>query len=118
MPTFNEALLYGKKVEKLVLERVRESDPYALLIPGKFKQFDLYSPSSNTRVEIKSDIKSQETNNFLIEVYQCNIVITRNSNRIDNRWNDILQVNGIVKLNSAWDISFAIVDGVICWDNF
>ena len=69
MPTFNKALLYGKKVEKLVLKRVRESDPYALLIPGKFKQFDLYSPSSNTRVEIKSDIKSQETNNFLIEVY-------------------------------------------------
>lgn len=69
MPTFNEALLYGKKVENLVLERVRESDPYALLIPGKFKQFDLYSPLSNTRVEIKSDIKSQETNNFLIEVY-------------------------------------------------
>ena len=69
MPTFNKALLHGRRVEQLVLDRVRESDPFALPIPGKFEQFDLYSPMTNTRIEVKSDIKSQETNNFLIEVY-------------------------------------------------
>ena len=69
MPTFNKALQLGQRVEQIVLDRVRESDPFALLIPGKFPQFDLYSPLSNTRIEVKSDIQSQETNNFLIEVY-------------------------------------------------
>jgi|TARA_R110000765_G_scaffold89818_2_gene171177 hypothetical protein len=69
MPAFNEALLYGKKVEQLVLDRVRETDPFTLPIPGKFHQFDLYSPMTNTRIEVKSDLKSQETGNFLIEVY-------------------------------------------------
>ena len=69
MPTFNEALLYGKQIEQLVLDRIREQDPFALPIPGKFKQFDLYSPSTNTRIEVKSAQKSQHTNNFLIETY-------------------------------------------------
>ena len=69
MPTFNEALYYGKQIEQLVLDRIREQDPFALPIPGKFKQFDLYSPSTNTRIEVKSDQKSQHTNNFLIETY-------------------------------------------------
>ena len=69
MPTFNQALLLGKRVEQLVLDRLRQTDPFALPIPGKFKQFDLYSPSTNTRIEVKSDQKSQDTSNFLIEVY-------------------------------------------------
>tara|TARA_R100000995_G_scaffold84368_2_gene62823 strand:- start:1551 stop:2000 length:450 start_codon:yes stop_codon:yes gene_type:complete len=69
MPTFKEALLSGKRIEQLVLDRVREQDPFTLPIPGKFKQFDLYSPSTNTRIEVKSDQKSQHTNNFLIETY-------------------------------------------------
>tara|TARA_R100001510_G_C7632322_1_gene191008 strand:+ start:91 stop:546 length:456 start_codon:yes stop_codon:yes gene_type:complete len=69
MPTFNESLLNGQRVEKIVLDRVRESDPFALPIPGKFHQFDLYSPMTNTRIEVKSDMQSQHTNNFLIEVY-------------------------------------------------
>lgn len=52
-----------------MLDRIRETDPHALPIMGKFSQFDLYSPSTNTRIEVKSDFKSQETNNFIIEVY-------------------------------------------------
>lgn len=68
-PTFNKALLQGKQVEQLVLDRVRENDPFAIIIDGKFPQFDIYSPSTNTRIEVKSDLKSQETKNFLIEVH-------------------------------------------------
>ena len=69
MSTFKESLETGSKVEKLVLDRVRENDPFALLIRGKFPKFDIYCPSSNTRIEGKSDLQSNHTNNFLIEVY-------------------------------------------------
>ena len=69
MSTFKESLETGSRVEKLVLDRVRENDPFALLIRGKFPKFDIYCPSSNTRIEVKSDLQSNHTNNFLIEVY-------------------------------------------------
>lgn len=69
MPNFNDSLEYGSQVENLVLNRVREHDPFALLIRGKFPKFDIYSPSSHTRIEVKSDVKSNHTGNFLIEVY-------------------------------------------------
>ena len=69
MANFEKSLEIGKRIESIVLNRVRESDPFALIIRGKFKQFDIYSPSTNTRIEVKSDIQSQHTNNFLIEVY-------------------------------------------------
>tara|TARA_R100001082_G_C4303274_1_gene133397 strand:- start:3 stop:449 length:447 start_codon:yes stop_codon:yes gene_type:complete len=69
MPNFQDSLEYGSEVEKLVLDRVRESDPFALLIKGKFPKFDIYCPSSNTRIEVKSDQQSNHTGNFLIEVY-------------------------------------------------
>tara|TARA_R110000803_G_scaffold61969_3_gene122096 strand:- start:3361 stop:3822 length:462 start_codon:yes stop_codon:yes gene_type:complete len=69
MPNFEKALEIGKRIEGIVLSRVRESDPFAIIIEGKFKQFDIYSPSTNTRIEVKSDIQSQHTHNFLVEVY-------------------------------------------------
>ena len=69
MANFEKSLEIGKRIESIVLNRVRESDPFALIIRGKFKHFDIYSPSTNTRIEVKSDIQSQHTNNFLIEVY-------------------------------------------------
>ena len=69
MPNFEKALEIGKRIEEIVLNRVRESDPFAIIIKGKFKQFDIYSPSTNTRIEVKSDIQSQHTHNFLVEVY-------------------------------------------------
>ena len=74
MANFEKSLEIGKRIESIVLNRVRESDPFALIIQGKFKQFDIYSPSTNTRIEVKSDIQSQHTNNFLIEVYMFMII--------------------------------------------
>ena len=69
MPVFNDALRMGKDIENKVLDRIREHDPFAIIIKGNFPQFDIYSPSTNTRIEVKSDLQSQDTNNFLIEVF-------------------------------------------------
>jgi hypothetical protein len=68
MPEFKEALKHGNIVEKIFLNRLRNKYPKSILIEGSFKDFDIYVPETNTKYEIKSDIKSNETGNYLIEV--------------------------------------------------
>ena len=68
MTEFKEALYHGNTVEKIFLNRLQKKYPKAMLISGCFKDFDIYVPETDTKYEIKSDIKSNETGNYLIEV--------------------------------------------------
>lgn len=69
MPNFRNALKLGQKVELFVLNRIQAQYPKACIIQGSFAPFDIYIPETHTRVEVKSDQKSQYTGNILIEVY-------------------------------------------------
>lgn len=68
MPDFSEALMTGKKVEQMFLNRLKMKYKNSMIIEGSFKPFDIYSADNHTRYEIKCDMKSKYTNNFLIEV--------------------------------------------------
>jgi hypothetical protein len=68
MAEFKEALYHGNTVEKIFLNRLQKKYPKAMLISGCFKDFDIYVPETDIKYEIKSDIKSNETGNYLIEV--------------------------------------------------
>ena len=68
MSTFHRDLDQGKKVEDIVLAKIHEKYPLATKLEGKVKPYDIYIPELNIYVEVKSDKKSQETGNIVIEV--------------------------------------------------
>lgn len=68
MPDFKSALSVGKIIENLWLARLKRKSPMSMIIEGSFKDFDIYQPEKHLRYEVKSDMKSIHTGNFLIEV--------------------------------------------------
>ena len=64
---FKEALKAGETVEYLILEIIRRKYPDAYKVDGKFSGYDLFVPDYGG-VEVKTDTKSEETNNFVVEV--------------------------------------------------
>jgi hypothetical protein len=66
---FQKDLAVGKAIEEKVLSIVRQTYPSSVLIPEKFKDYDLYIPERDIKVEIKVDYKSRETGNILIELF-------------------------------------------------
>tara|TARA_B100001287_G_scaffold37936_1_gene27218 strand:+ start:652 stop:1101 length:450 start_codon:yes stop_codon:yes gene_type:complete len=66
---FRKDLALGKEVEEKILSSIRKKYPSAVLIPGKFKEYDIFIPENNSKVEVKVDYKSQETGNILVELY-------------------------------------------------
>tara|TARA_X000001316_G_scaffold12183_1_gene6117 strand:+ start:1644 stop:2099 length:456 start_codon:yes stop_codon:yes gene_type:complete len=65
---FRRDLKIGQELEQKVLKNIQEKYPSAVLIPGKFKPFDIYVPETGHKIEVKADYKSQETGNIIIEV--------------------------------------------------
>lgn len=65
---FKKDLLVGQEVEKKLLASIQKKYPTAVLVPGKFKPYDIYIPENDLKVEIKADFKSKETGNILIEL--------------------------------------------------
>ena len=68
MPDFSKALFIGKKVEQLFYNRLLKKEKLPYLIEGSFKPFDIYTAGDHTRWEVKCDMKSNYTGNYLIEV--------------------------------------------------
>ena len=68
MADFDTSLRDGKIVEKLFLIKLQGKYPKSIIIEGNFKDFDIYTPEIDTKYEVKADIKSNETGNYLIEV--------------------------------------------------
>ncbi len=66
---FKKDLALGNKIEQRILAKIQKKYPSAVLIPGKFKKYDIFIPENESKVEVKVDYKSQETGNILIELF-------------------------------------------------
>lgn len=69
---FQRDLQVGQQLEVKVLKSIQKKYPSAVLIPGKFKPYDIFIPETGDKVEVKADYKSLETNNILIELKMFN----------------------------------------------
>jgi hypothetical protein len=68
MTTFARDLDAGKSVESMVLDLIKPKYPAATIIDGYFPGYDIWIPELYKSVEVKSDQKSQDTGNIVIEV--------------------------------------------------
>ena len=66
--SFKEDLAAGREVEEYILERIQEKYPQAKLMEGYFKEYDIMIPEINKTVEVKSDVKSLYTGNYVVEI--------------------------------------------------
>ena len=66
--SFKEDLEAGKKIEEYILKRIQKKYPQAKLMEGYFKEYDIIIPEINKTIEVKSDVKSLHTGNFVVEV--------------------------------------------------
>ena len=69
---FQKDLALGQKIEQRILSVIQKKYPCSVLIPGKFKEYDIFIPENDSKVEVKVDLKSQETGNILIELRMFN----------------------------------------------
>ena len=65
---FKKDLQRGRKIEEKILDICRQTYPCSVLIDGKFKDYDLFIPETNKKLEIKGDYRSCETGNIIIEL--------------------------------------------------
>ena len=68
MNSFYEDLKDGKETENNVLAIIKKKYPKSYIIEGYFKDYDIYVPEKYMGIEVKKDVKSQETGNLVIEV--------------------------------------------------
>ena len=66
--SFKEDLAEGREVEEYILKRIQEKYPQAKLMEGYFKEYDIMIPEINKTVEVKSDVKSLHTGNYVVEI--------------------------------------------------
>jgi hypothetical protein len=66
--SFKQDLKRGEAIEMEVLDIIKNKYPDAYKVEGYCKDWDLYIPSIEQGVEVKYDIKSQETGNIVVEV--------------------------------------------------
>ena len=66
---FQKDLLTGQELEKKILKSIHKKYTSAVLIPGKFKPYDIFILEKDLKIEVKVDYKSQETGNIIIELY-------------------------------------------------
>lgn len=66
--TFHRDLKEGKLVEHKHLELIQKIYPDAHIVDGYCKEWDIYVPSEDIGIEIKSDKMSQKTGNIVVEV--------------------------------------------------
>ena len=66
--TFHRDLEIGKQVERNHLELIQKKWSDAYVVEGYCKEWDIFVPSMNMGIEIKSDQKSQFTGNLVVEI--------------------------------------------------
>ena len=64
---FEQDLVVGIEQEERILKQIQSKYPKAYKIEGYCKEWDLFIPEKNFGIEVKSDKKSQETGNIVIE---------------------------------------------------
>ena len=70
---FKKDVQRGRDIENLILNKVKQKYACAVLIDGKFKDYDLFIPETNKTIEIKGDYRSCQTGNILIELMMFNV---------------------------------------------
>lgn len=68
MPKWEQALKTGKEIEHELCQVIKRKYPTAKVINGYCKGYDIEVPEIKMTVEVKYDPKSEETENYLIEV--------------------------------------------------
>ena len=68
MSNFKESLKDGQKSEQAILSIILQKYPTAEMMQGYYKYYDIFVPEKNIGVEVKKDVKSQETGNLVVEV--------------------------------------------------
>ncbi len=58
----------GLKMEADILRSIQYKYPLAHQILGDHKEYDLYVPEVNVKVEVKSDQQAIDTGNFIVEI--------------------------------------------------
>jgi len=66
--TFHRDLKGGKEIELKHLKSIQKYYPDAYMIEGYCKEWDIFIPSKNFGIEIKSDKMSQKTGNIVVEI--------------------------------------------------
>ena len=66
--TFKKDLDRGVKIEDKLLNHLKFKYPAATKIEGYFPNYDIWIPEISKSIEVKSDEKSLETGNILIEI--------------------------------------------------
>lgn len=66
--TFKRDLKDGKEVEEKYLRIIKSMFSDAYIVDGYCKELDIYVPSEKIGFEIKSDKKSVETGNIVVEI--------------------------------------------------
>ena len=67
MSTFDEDYKRGRKVEETILNAIKNKYPEAYIQEGYFKDWDIFIPELKFGIEVKYDIESIQTGNYLIE---------------------------------------------------
>ena len=83
MNSFDKDLAAGVSVEISILNKIQSKYPMAVRLEGKIKPYDIYVPETNIYIEIKSDKKSLETGNIVVEVEMFNKPSGLNSTKSD-----------------------------------
>ena len=66
--SFKQDLEAGKVVEEYILKRIQKKYPQAKIMEGYFKEYDIIIPEINKTIEVKSDVKSLHTGNYVVEI--------------------------------------------------
>jgi len=67
MPKWNEALVQGKQIEYMVCNFIKTKYPQAYVVDGYNPAFDIFIPEIGAKIEVKQDLKANETGRFLVE---------------------------------------------------
>ena len=68
MSNFKESLKDVQKSEQAILSIIQKKYPTAEMMQGYYKYYDIFVSEKNIGVEVKKDVKSQETGNLVVEV--------------------------------------------------
>ena len=68
MANFKESLEDGKKTEEIICSIIKRKYPKTYMIDGYCKEYDIFIPEKDFGIEVKKDVKSQETGNYVIEM--------------------------------------------------
>jgi hypothetical protein len=72
MSDFYKSLQIGEYIEYMILDIIREKYPLAYKVKEYFKDYDIYVPEKELKIEVKFDKKSIYTNNFVVEIEMYN----------------------------------------------